>query len=77
MNYELTPREQSVLEFIRGCQEGEGFTPTMAEIADEFDWKSPNAAQEVVVKLINLGFMYRPRRNRLIITEYGLRYLND
>ena len=42
----LTPRQQEILDFIRGFGESEGMPPTRAELARAFGFKSPASAEE-------------------------------
>jgi repressor LexA len=53
----LTKRQQQILEFIRRQQLGGGQTPSLREIAGEFGFASPNAAQDHVQALIRKGFL--------------------
>jgi repressor LexA len=39
---EATGRQQEVLDFIRKCCRQNGIPPTVRDIAEEFDIKSPN-----------------------------------
>ena len=77
MDNELTDREYEVLGFIRECQIEYLFTPTTREISKAFGWRSANASQEVIAKLVRCGCVVKPRRNRIDITEHGLRQIED
>lgn len=54
-DYELTARQAEVLAFIERFQGDKGYPPTRAEIAREFGWRSPNAAEEHVRALARKG----------------------
>jgi repressor LexA len=43
---ELTPRQRQILKLIQQTIAENGMPPTRAEIAEEFGFKSPNAAEE-------------------------------
>ena len=43
---ELTPRQRQILKLIQQCIADNGMPPTRAEIAQEFGFKSANAAEE-------------------------------
>ena len=52
---ELTPRQQEILQLIRDRIEATGLPPTRAEIAQEFGFRSPNAAEEHLKVLARKG----------------------
>ncbi len=51
----LTPRQQQIFDLIRNTIRGTGFPPTRAEIAAEFGFSSPNAAEEHLRALARKG----------------------
>ncbi len=51
----LTPRQQQILHLIRKHLTSHGHPPTRAEIATEFGFKSPNAAEEHLQALARKG----------------------
>ncbi len=53
----LTPRQQEILQFIRDRMEATGLPPTRAEIAQEFGFRSPNAAEEHLKVLARKGVL--------------------
>lgn len=53
----LTPIQQRVLDYIADCAQRNGVTPTLAEIAVHFNWRSRNAARKHVQELIDRGFL--------------------
>lgn len=53
----LTPRQQEILQFIRDRLEATGLPPTRAEIAQEFGFRSPNAAEEHLKVLSRKGVL--------------------
>lgn len=52
---ELTSTQANVLTFIRNFTAGNGYPPTRAEISRNFEWASPNAAQENLEALVKKG----------------------
>ena len=52
---DLTPRQQEILQLIRDRIEATGLPPTRAEIALEFGFRSPNAAEEHLKVLARKG----------------------
>jgi repressor LexA len=54
---DLTSRQQEILQFIRGRIEATGLPPTRAEIAQEFGFRSPNAAEEHIKVLARKGVL--------------------
>ena len=53
----ITNRQSQVLDFIRSFHEQNGMPPTRRNITDEFDFKSPNAAEEHLRALKRKGFI--------------------
>ena len=51
----LTPRQQQIFDLIRNTIRRTGFPPTRAEIAAEFGFSSPNAAEEHLRALARKG----------------------
>lgn len=51
----ITKKQQEVLEFIKGYIRTQGMAPTLYEIADGMDFKSPNAAANHVTALEKKG----------------------
>jgi len=51
----LTPRNYEVAHFIRFFLNENDQVPAMADIAKHFGWKSNNAAQEHISKLMTAG----------------------
>lgn len=54
---DLTPRQQEILQLIRSRIEATGMPPTRAEIAKEFGFRSPNAAEEHLRVLARKGVL--------------------
>jgi repressor LexA len=54
---DLTPRQQEILQLIRDRIEANGLPPTRAEIAQEFGFRSPNAAEEHLKVLAKKGVL--------------------
>ena len=53
----LTPKRAAVLAFLRDRIEGQGITPSLAEIAAEFGFSSRNAAHKHVQALVADGLV--------------------
>lgn len=51
----LTPRQQQIFDLIKYCIDETGFPPTRAEIAEEFGFRSANAAEEHLRALAKKG----------------------
>ena len=51
----LTPRQAQILHFIQDAVEGNGFPPTLVEIARAFRFRSPNAAADHLKALARKG----------------------
>ena len=68
----LTPRERAVFDFVYDELDAGAPSPTLAEIAEEFDFHRTNAWR-LVFSLITKGYLDRPpRRHRALeITERG------
>lgn len=56
---EPTRRQRQILEFIKTRFQKSGFSPTIAEIQEDFSFKSPNAVQEHLKALENKGCIRR------------------
>ncbi|HET7833422.1 MAG TPA: transcriptional repressor LexA [Gallionella sp.] len=54
---ELTKRQQEILQLIRDRISDTGLPPTRAEIAQEFGFRSPNAAEEHLKTLARKGVL--------------------
>ena len=54
---DLTSRQQEILQLIRDRIEATGLPPTRAEIASEFGFRSPNAAEEHLKILARKGVL--------------------
>lgn len=52
---DLTPRQQQILQLIRDRIEATGLPPTRVEIAQEFGFRSPNAAEDHLKVLARKG----------------------
>lgn len=67
MKAPLTSMQEKVLRFIKDDVMMTGMPPTRKDIADAFDWKSPNAAQCHLTNLANKGYIVlRPMKSRAI-----------
>jgi repressor LexA len=54
---DLTSRQQEILQFIRNRIEATGLPPTRVEIAQDFGFRSPNAAEEHLKVLAKKGVL--------------------
>lgn len=59
MGEQLTPRQRSILEFIRSQISVEGRSPTVREICAQFNFKSTNGARDHLKALIKKGYLER------------------
>ncbi|MBL4566991.1 MAG: repressor LexA [Porticoccus sp.] len=71
-NAALTPRQQQILDLIKQHIEETGYPPTRAEIAAEFGFKSPNAAEEHLRALARKGVI-----EMIAGTSRGIRILDE
>lgn len=53
----LTEKQHNVLHFIVKHQQTQGFPPTVKEIQDEFDYKSPTTVSEYLRALTRKGYI--------------------
>ena len=74
--YNLTPRQEKVLQLIRSYTEETGYPPTRAEIARILGYKSANAAEEHIKALARKGAIEvipgASRGIRLVEPQQGL-----
>lgn len=55
----LTPRQREIYEFIRSKIQGRGYGPTVREIGNQFDIKSPNGVMCHLKALQKKGLIHR------------------
>ena len=53
----LTCKQQNILDYLKECIENNGYTPTIREIADYFNYKSTNAVNDHLQALIKKGYI--------------------
>jgi len=74
--YDLTPRQEKVLQLIKNYAEETGYPPTRAEIAKILGYKSANAAEEHIKALARKGAIHvipgASRGIRLVEPQLGL-----
>ncbi len=70
---QLTERQKEIYEFIRSKIEGRGYGPTVREIGDEFDIKSPNGVMCHLKALEKKGLIKREGRSARAIQLLGHR----
>jgi len=57
MKMALTSRQSEILEFIRNFSRLNQMPPTRLEIAEYFNWASPNAAQDHLKSMEKRGWV--------------------
>lgn len=57
----LTDRQQEIFDFVIAYRLKKGYSPTIVDIAEEFDFKSANSAQCHVDVLVEKGYLTRDR----------------
>jgi repressor LexA len=57
---ELTPRQMSVLSFLKDHLEKKGYPPTVREIAGHFKMRGPKGAQKHLNSLVRKGLIRKP-----------------
>jgi len=63
----LTPRQKEIYQFIRGKIQGRGYGPTVREIGNQFEIKSPNGVMCHLKALQKKGLIHRePNMSRAI-----------
>lgn len=75
MSLSLTDTQRRVLEFMHGFHRSFGWMPTRVEIARNFGWKSPNAAESHLQAMRSGGFITLNARHSaraVTITPLGL-----
>ncbi len=60
---QLTPRQQEIYNFIRSKIEERGYGPTVREIGDDFDIKSPNGVMCHLKALVKKGLITRQEKS--------------
>ena len=53
----ITEKQRTLLEYIEWFIKSYGYAPTCAEISEDFDWKSDNAAWEHIKALEKKGIL--------------------
>ncbi len=53
----LTSKQQNIYDYLKECLDNEGYTPTMREIADYFDYKSTNTVNDHLQALVKKGYV--------------------
>lgn len=53
----LTSKQENILDYLKECIENNGYTPTIREIADYFDYKSTNTVNDHLQALIRKGYI--------------------
>jgi len=74
----LTKRQQTIFDFIRKLIEGRGYGPTIREIADEMNYRSPNGVMCHLRALEKKGLINRTsnRSRSIVLTEEVVEELN-
>ena len=65
MTYSLTKKQLKVYKFISECLVDKEDSPTLQEIADEFDFSNPSTAQYFVDTLIEKRWLSREKNRQL------------
>src|ERR1700745_1688157 len=60
---QLTDRQKEIYEFIRGKIESRGYGPTVREIGEAFDIRSPNGVMCHLKALVKKGLISRQARS--------------
>ncbi|MFC1539364.1 transcriptional repressor LexA [Candidatus Latescibacterota bacterium] len=73
MRKKLTPRQQAILTFIKEFAMEKGYPPTIPEIQEEFNIKSPNGANNHLKALIRKGYISRDSSRARALNIIGMR----
>ncbi len=81
----LTQRQRDILTYIESCQDNDGLTPTLREMADHFGFRSLSTAREHIQALCRKGVLSQtdgraralqvissPRQNRRALIDVPL-----
>lgn len=60
---QLTPKQRKIYDFIRSKIEGRGYGPTVREIGEHFDIKSPNGVMCHLKALVKKGLIERKEKS--------------
>ena len=74
----LTKRQLTIFNFIRKMIEGRGYGPTIREIAEEMDYRSPNGVMCHLRALEKKGLINRTsnRSRSIVLTEEAVEELH-
>ena len=61
VNREITPKQKQILEYVKSFRGRKGFSPTLSEIAAQFD-KTVSTIQQYVDALTNKGYLEKQER---------------
>lgn len=67
--HQLTRKQKQFYEFIRDYLYEHDIWPTYREIADEFQFKSPNSVTQNLQALVKKGFLTKTDDNEYVLTE--------
>ena len=72
MKKKLTARQEDILSFIKDFAIDKGYPPTIPEIQEEFNIKSPNGANNHLKALIRKGYISRDSSRARALNIVGL-----
>ncbi|MFC1650419.1 transcriptional repressor LexA [Candidatus Latescibacterota bacterium] len=73
MKKKLTARQEDILSFIKDFAIEKGYPPTIPEIQEEFNIKSPNGANNHLKALIRKGYITRDSSRARALNIIGLK----
>lgn len=74
---QLTHKQRDFLDFIINYKKKHQIWPTYREIADEFDYKSPNSVTQNIKSLLNKGYLVRKSDDEYDISREYSRFIDE
>jgi len=66
----LSKKEKSILDYLLAFNQENGFMPTRQEIAEHFDFKSANSAQQYIQQLMDKGYLENTGKKQGLILSF-------
>jgi repressor LexA len=75
-NVQLTRKQREFFEYILDYKKDNDVWPTYREIAEKFDFKSPNSVTQNIKSLIKKGYLKKTTDEEYELATLGNRYIN-
>lgn len=76
-NAQLTLKQREFFHYIVDYKKDNDVWPTYREIADKFDFKSPNSVTQNIKSLVKKGYLAKTNDEEYELATLGNRYLNN